>query len=190
MTNPQKITGTLAQVRHMCHLCHRKEWHTTWHNNTLYHGVIGVGVPVPIDGFMFHNLLKTTRTKMEDHITPDGRVFTHTATEPYTRKDGTQTNLDVWMGVCARQDCDKTFEVKTPAENTATKAFCRKHCDDHKATPSESFQRMVDTSRILSDADVAEIRALGAEGYKADVIAMLYPVKPRTVNAILRGERR
>lgn len=128
---------------------------------------------------------------MKTHITPDGRIFSHTAVEPYTRKNGTQTELKIWEAKCSRQDCEKTFTVKTPAGGTAdSKAFGRKHCDDHKATAISSFKNMVDKSRVLSDADVAEIRRLAEEGHKPSTLAMVFPVAEDTIRKILTGRRR
>lgn len=62
---------------------------------------------------------------------PDGRVFTWLAMKPYTRKDGTDTELSVWQSACAI--CDEPFTVATPKTGN-TKAFYRKHCDSHKLT--------------------------------------------------------
>ncbi len=61
--------------------------------------------------------------------TPDGRVFTWQSFKPYTRKDGTDTELSVWQASCAI--CGELFTVTTPKTGD-TKAFYRKHCDIHK----------------------------------------------------------
>lgn len=42
-----------------------------------------------------------------------GRMWTAVGFEPYTRKDGTETELAVWRGHCTR--CNSAFLVKTPA---------------------------------------------------------------------------
>lgn len=62
---------------------------------------------------------------------PDERVFTWQSFKPYTRKDGTDTELSIWHSTCAI--CDEPFTVATPKAGN-TKAFYRKHCDDHKLT--------------------------------------------------------
>lgn len=63
--------------------------------------------------------------------TPDERVFTWLAFKPYTRKDGTDTELSVWHSTCAI--CGEPFAVATPKTGNS-KAFYRKHCDSHKLT--------------------------------------------------------
>jgi len=60
--------------------------------------------------------------------------FTRTGEMPYTRKDGTQTTLARWQGLCRL--CGKPFEVTTPLPGAdgfiRTKAFGRVMCDEHK----------------------------------------------------------
>lgn len=67
----------------------------------------------------------------ESITTPDSRVFKWLAFKPYTRKDGTDTELSIWQSACAI--CGEAFTVATPKDGTG-KAFCRKHCDSHKLT--------------------------------------------------------
>lgn len=60
--------------------------------------------------------------------------FTLVRTEPYKRKDGSETALAVWVGHCV--DCGSPFEVTTPLPWTQgfarTKSFGRVRCDMHK----------------------------------------------------------
>ena len=72
---------------------------------------------------------------MTDAQTQDGRVFKWLTFEPYTRKDGTETELSVWESACAV--CGAPFTVATPRTG-ASKAFGRKHCDTHKLNKQEA----------------------------------------------------
>ena len=47
-----------------------------------------------------------------DEYVRKGRLWVATGFEPYTRKDGSQTELAVWKGHCKK--CDGAFSVKTP----------------------------------------------------------------------------
>jgi hypothetical protein len=67
--------------------------------------------------------------------TKDGRLFSFTGAEPYTRKDGTETTLHCWRGACLV--CGAGFTVKTPVLLDGSKALGRKHCDAHKLTPEQ-----------------------------------------------------
>ena len=67
--------------------------------------------------------------------TMDGRLFSFTGAEPYTRKDGTETILHCWRGSCLV--CGSGFTVKTPQQLDGSKAFGRKHCDSHKLAPEQ-----------------------------------------------------
>ena len=67
--------------------------------------------------------------------TRDGRLFSFTGAEPYTRRDGTETNLLCWRGLCLV--CGAGFTVKTPPDFDSSKAFGRKHCELHKLTPEQ-----------------------------------------------------
>jgi hypothetical protein len=73
--------------------------------------------------------------------TPDGRVFEHVEGVPHTRADVTFTTLAVWVSGCAK--CGAAFRVSTPegATPVTSKAFGRKHCDQHKLTRHEIVQR-------------------------------------------------
>jgi len=66
---------------------------------------------------------------------PDGRVFTWLAFKPYTRKDGTDTELSVWQSHCAI--CGAPFTVATPKAGH-TQSFYNKHCTDHKLSKAEA----------------------------------------------------
>ncbi|MHA6905465.1 hypothetical protein JK151_08935 [Ralstonia syzygii subsp. celebesensis] len=61
---------------------------------------------------------------------PDGRVWRRIGTEPYIRKDGSETVLVVWETGCAV--CGTLIQIRTPVDFSTTKAFLRKHCDAHK----------------------------------------------------------
>lgn len=63
------------------------------------------------------------------------RLFLLVGTAPYTRLDGTQTELALWEGRCRR--CGSPFIIATPMITPETfrlssKAFGRCHCDIHK----------------------------------------------------------
>lgn len=78
---------------------------------------------------------KKTETGKTGNGAPAGiDRFTRTGEAPYTRKDGTQTTLATWQGLC--RQCGKPFEVTTPLPGTdgftRTKAFGRVRCDAHK----------------------------------------------------------
>ena len=58
----------------------------------------------------------------------DGQVYKLARTEPYTRRDGSQTMLTVWRSHCA--DCGEVFELRTP---TASSRFePNRRCRNHK----------------------------------------------------------
>jgi hypothetical protein len=67
--------------------------------------------------------------------TDDGRIFKWLEFKPYTRKDGTGTELSIWGSTCAI--CGALFTVATPKAGDS-KAFGRKHCDAHKLTQQEN----------------------------------------------------
>ena len=61
-------------------------------------------------------------------LTYKGQVYYLDRTEPYTRVDGTQTRLRVWIGHCAQ--CGEPFECRTPARVTNFKP--NRRCQKHK----------------------------------------------------------
>lgn len=65
---------------------------------------------------------------------PDGRLFTWLAFKPYTRKDGTDTELSVWQSHCVI--CGESFTVATPKAGRS-QSFGRKHCEAHRLTKAE-----------------------------------------------------
>lgn len=67
--------------------------------------------------------------------THKGRTWTATGREPYTRADGTATELIRWCTQCAK--CDRLVEIRTPLKYETTKAFGAKHCELHKMTQGE-----------------------------------------------------
>lgn len=74
-----------------------------------------------------------------------GRIFDLVGEEPYTRKDGTTTSLKVWMADCAV--CGQPFMIKTPqyaSTNGDSKAFGRKHCNEHKISNDQVSQKRAD----------------------------------------------
>lgn len=68
-----------------------------------------------------------------------GREFELVGVEPYQRKDGSMTELNVWMANCSL--CDQPFIVKTPVKvNSAehSTSFFAKHCADHKMSREDA----------------------------------------------------
>lgn len=121
-----------------------------------------------------------------------GRVFTEIGTENYTNKQGRTVLLRVWEAPCAHPGCSERFTIKTPVTDTAntSKAFFMKHCVAHRLTPQEAFRAMGVKRQLITDEQVAEIRAYALAGHKARDLALLYPVTERTIKAIISGERR
>lgn len=149
----------------------------------------------------------------ENHTHKDGRVFEFVREETYATRSGEVKPLYVWRTKCRRDDCDGDVVVTTPATGYATSsAFGLVHCPDHRLTRAEARKHWKDAvkrgtqaykarllaegkahpvpNRILSDDDVAEIRRLLDEGFKAVDIALVYPVKVRTIYAIKQRTRR
>lgn len=65
----------------------------------------------------------------------NGRVWLLVGREPYTRKDGTATELLRWQTPCAV--CASPVEIRTPVAYDGTKAFGAKHCAAHKLTQTQ-----------------------------------------------------
>jgi len=127
-----------------------------------------------------------------------GRVFVAFETVPHTRIDGKKTMLQRWRGTCAHPGCAAVFVVVTPLTVGSTKAFERKHCDAHKLNwqqiqalgRAHQASRGANRSRVLSDAEVAEIRRLAGEGLKPADLALVYPATAGTLREIIAGRRR
>ena len=58
----------------------------------------------------------------------DGQRYELIGTEPYTRRDGSETTLSLWQSECPV--CGKAFEVRTPAR--ARKFEPSRRCEKHK----------------------------------------------------------
>ena len=58
----------------------------------------------------------------------DGQRYDLVRTEPYTRTDGSQTELSVWQSECPV--CGEAFEVRTPKR--ARKSEPNRRCGKHK----------------------------------------------------------
>ncbi|HNT63771.1 MAG TPA: hypothetical protein PKH90_13065 [Candidatus Desulfobacillus denitrificans] len=67
----------------------------------------------------------------------EARLFRLVALVPYTRRDGSETELAVWEGACVV--CGLPFSVSTPKPNLSgrviSKSFERTRCDLHKRPP-------------------------------------------------------
>lgn len=142
---------------------------------------------------------------MRTHTTNDGRVFTLAGIKPYTRKDGTTTNLAVWRTPCAHPGCTGERVITVPEGTTAAKAFALKHCRDHAITTDEFFRRGREALRAkqrelsargaaakrrLTDQDVSEIRASARGGMSYGALALCYPASKGTIREIVAGRRR
>lgn len=75
---------------------------------------------------------------MDDRKTPDGRVFYWLANVPHERADGSATEVAIWYSRCAI--CGAAFSVATPTSGDS-KAFGRKHCDQHKRPSAHLFAK-------------------------------------------------
>lgn len=66
--------------------------------------------------------------QVSDSHTFKGRVWEAKGAEPYTRKDGTETELVVWQGLCT--SCNGPMQVRTPrlVNLSATNVFYNKRC--------------------------------------------------------------
>ena len=139
---------------------------------------------------------------MQTFTTEDGRTFEYVRREPYQRKDKTWMELDVWWLQCSAPGCDEYREFKVPAGSTTSQYFKFKHCAKH-AVSSEEFRKRgalalvakinndpTRRRRVLTDAEIVEIRKLAAEGFKYADIALLFPATPGTVREIVKGRRR
>jgi hypothetical protein len=121
----------------------------------------------------------------------NGILFTKKQNTPYQRKDGSLTSLAVWEAVCAKPDCSALFTITTPADaGIESKAFGRKHCDNHKATRAECTARAALVNRKLTDTDVIEIRKLASEGLKPADLALVFPATAGTLREIIAGRSR
>lgn len=138
---------------------------------------------------------------MQTFTTPDGRTFEYMGVEPYRRVNGSWTRLDVWRLHCSREGCTGFREFKVPVGTTRSNNFNLKHCREHAATREQYLANGASAlarinsdptqrRRVLSDADIAEIRKLHAEGLKYAVIALLFPATPGTIREIVKGRRR
>lgn len=52
-------------------------------------------------------------------------------TAPYTRTDGTKTQIKLWQSQCVK--CSAPIFCKTPMDESTSRAFGLKHCNEHKA---------------------------------------------------------
>lgn len=70
-----------------------------------------------------------------------GRLWQEVGREPYTRADGTKTELIRWRSPCAK--CGEGFDVTTPSEGAFWKsdAFGAIHCQAHKLTKEQVTAR-------------------------------------------------
>lgn len=95
---------------------------------------------------------------MDDVVTKDGRVFYHLANVPYTRRDGSQTELAVWHSACVV--CGASFTVTTPTEGRwpGSDSFGAKHCAAHKLTKAQVFARLQAGNRKRKAAMRAGVR--------------------------------
>lgn len=67
-----------------------------------------------------------------------GRSWTCVGRVPYTRKDGSTTELMRWRIQCAK--CEEMVDVTTPSTSFETShSFDMKHCAAHKLTNEEIF---------------------------------------------------
>ena len=72
-------------------------------------------------------------------FTSRGRTWREVSREPYTRKDGSQTELITWQIKCAK--CDEMVRISTPAVNfEKSNAWGATHCPAHKIKKGEIFE--------------------------------------------------
>jgi hypothetical protein len=127
----------------------------------------------------------------------NGNLFTFHRFEPYTRKDGTPTLLQVWHGVCARGGCARAVVVKIPEKsrpelNRAN--FEKLHCKVHNRVITKARRDAAAAScrarSKVSDQDVADIRRLAAEGFKAKELELVFPLSQGAIREIISRRRR
>lgn len=70
-----------------------------------------------------------------------GRLWQEVGREPYTRVDGTETELIRWQSQCAK--CEAPFVVTTPSEGAfwKSKSFEMVHCKAHRLTKAQVTAR-------------------------------------------------
>lgn len=122
----------------------------------------------------------------------DGRKFTWRCVEPYVRKDGTLTELDVWHGTCAHPGCGEQFIVRTAinCELGLSQSFARKHCDTHKLTMPEVRSRWKAAARVgqrLTPAQAEDIISMRDQGADDLTIELLSSYPLGTIRRVLRN---
>lgn len=129
---------------------------------------------------------------MKTYTAKSGRVFEWQHTKPYTRKDGSATELDVWASTCAHPGCETEFTVTVPLGSVPDycKAFGTVHCKAHKLTAAEVTQRWAaacsTANTRISDTDLAELIAHRQAGLSCATLSLMYPVSENHIRRLTK----
>jgi hypothetical protein len=132
---------------------------------------------------------------MQTYTAKSGLVFDLLRQEPYTRKGGGDTVVDVWGATCRRDGCLSRFEVRTPhrADTGTSNSFGRVHCDAHKATRQEATDSWVaactKANTKLTPATLKTIKAAYKAGLPPADIALLVPIGQSRIYTIIRKHK-
>jgi hypothetical protein len=66
-----------------------------------------------------------------------GRIWTEVGREPYTRRDGRQSEVIRWTSPCCHEGCTAQVEILTGVKFDKSQGFAAKHCPAHKLTREE-----------------------------------------------------
>jgi hypothetical protein len=133
-------------------------------------------------------------------FTFNGRQFTHLGFKPHVTRDGRAVYLNRWSTPCTCEGCTNVVEFSTPAgpspdlrywetNEPKAKAFNRDKCRQHARVLPDAAAGGRASARV-SDADVAELRHHASQGVPFAVLAVWYPLTPRTIREIVAGRRR
>lgn len=99
----------------------------------------------------------------------EARIFRLVAIAPYTRIDGSETEIAVWEGTCAK--CGAPFTITTPRPGPlgriVSKNFQRVSCDRHKRQPKGGGMKSLERSAAGPDSALfSQRRELERGGYE------------------------
>lgn len=119
---------------------------------------------------------------MQTFTTLAGHTFTFEGVEPYTRKDGTGTHLDVWSTPCRHPGCKTRFVVRIPQGTSPQKStvFGLAHCTEHRLTRPQATKKWLAacsaTNTKATPEVLSSIKQLYQEGLSPRDIALIVPL--------------